>query len=435
MANEEVLPRSSAIPDLLVHVFDALSGKPIQGARMKVDLLDDALEFRSDSRGEIAVPCMHRAPNEMLDMGARAGLAQLDEECDALVGVAIQVSAEGYTLETRVVSDWLLHGNGRPIIVSLGQTGRIHIEVLDEHSVPIHSAFVRASWSGTDLLREEEPRLGRVPLGRKSRLRRDALTGRVRREGFLGSHRLEGRTDLLGRLDLEVPATVQVDVLVVVDGIIYPAGSHALNFGELRSIAWKRPQGFAVTGLLRDPRGHPFGNVEMCIARHPDPSDLRSRLVRGDEVLLARVRTNSAGAFTFENVPEGAWIVVPQSLLNWPPSAGGLDSLGCVGASVRVPDDCGQPLELDMLEPLYIVGRIYGVGHGEEGPGITYVFAESASIAGRCETQSTQDGRYWLGPLAEGVYTVSGQSNFGEVEPRTVEVSYPSPVSLDLRIW
>jgi RNA polymerase sigma-70 factor (ECF subfamily) len=194
-------------------------------------------------------------------------------------------------------------GHGR--IVFMPATGHDSRELAEELRLP-RAATVEGA-VGPDHLRRGATRVV-LEVNRLDVLRPrvDAST-RVAREEWTADVDDAGRYRVEG---LNADARYRARLLAT-DGEVLRehAEELVLAAGETRVLDWRHGRGATLAGELVDQRGEPVAGVELWLV--PTRWNDDRRFHAGDEREALRARTDAAGAFSFDDVAAGIWLVGP----------------------------------------------------------------------------------------------------------------------------
>ena len=168
-------------------------------------------------------------------------------------------------------------------------------------------------------------------------------------------------------------------------------------------------------GLLLGPDSAPVAESEVWLARAPAaeaPASADRYFWTGTlEVPFAKVRTDEAGSFTFEGLEPGDWWVGP-SPVRASAAAEEEGSIAPRAELVRLPAGTKE-IEVVLRSSL---GRwIRGQVLDPDGMPVaqTVVEARAVDALGSPATRTGTDGRFALGPLADGAFLVRARGRWG----------------------
>jgi len=264
----------------------------------------------------------------------------------------------------------------RAEVVRLVRTTRLRVQLIGPTALPIPGATVVAK-GGAPFLAAAGPD---VP----------------------GDPRWEARTDAEGRCELQdLPHGVALEVRVSLDGEERMRDVVSLRPGETREVVW-RLGACRLEGTVVDPHGRPVAKQRVWLVR-----DTRTepRYFDAEDEEAARVaRADGAGRFAFADLEPGTYRIGPAAERNagGPPRASAAapwtESLEILpGESVRV-------VEVRAILGLYVRGRVLDPD-GDPAPE-THVVGRPDAGAGAFRTKSADEGRFALGPLLPGGYTL-----------------------------
>lgn len=410
--------------DLEILVVDERTGSEVADAWLAVDS-DPMRTFHPlSSGGPISVPCFHASGQNSIPVVS--GLS-----CPTLGGSALEIRAPGYSPTFLLVPEghWERPWRASVRLVALGS---LELQASDSGGRPIVGATLRASFLGRSALQGAPSESG-LALGRVIRGRYDSLTNKVRHVGFLGIHDLQATTNSMGLAILSVPAITSLDLTLEEGGRLHSLEPVTVQPEERRFLEWTRRSGGIIQGYALNDDGLPVDGLRVRIASAPDGVGIHggSYLLRGDEKTFALALSDSSGWFVLEEIPEGAWLVAPEFSFSWPPSPHGLAKPGALAVMAIVDNSLAEPVEIRILQPLYLVGRLKSESDSLTMERAT-VIAKPTWCPGECTVQATADGRFWVGPIAPGEYDLVVETRSGRTTPVRWNASYPSPNTIEL---
>ncbi len=185
-----------------------------------------------------------------------------------------------------------------------------------------------------------------------------------------------------------------------------------LEPGERRSIELEIAGGTRVVGQIHDSRGEPLDGAEIWIIADSNRS---TSCLDSSEVgaCASRAWTNAYGAFSFEHIATGDWLVGPAPWVN--------RDTAPIGRTIRITP--GMPtiaVELCAMRGFTIRGHVFDP-RGRAASDQRVVASSSKSRA-RFTVLSDRDGGFVLGPLADEEYEVRAQATKRCAASETVTV-------------
>lgn len=408
-----------------IHIIDSVTRQGIPASQLRLEQGDVVAEYSSLEGHAVTVYCEGDAEGG----GASSNLMRTDLlNCRSMAFVTGMASAQGYAPRA---FDFQTASMGRDEFeIELVAGGSIMIVAIDSVDEPIEGVRVVVDTVGAGNILPSEG--GQTSLeGRRMEFGPDAVSGRVKATGLLGGHQFTGITGLDGSVVIQdLPVNSELSLRLVDSGRVHPLGTMVLLPGQLELYSWVRPQGFIVRGRIEGQGvALPKKGISICLTRATG-SESDKHLMRGDEEVLATVRSDGDGWFEFEEIPAGTWLVAPIFVLNGPVQHRTQQHHGCLARVVSLPSMENETVELEITPPLYLLGSARQ-DSGSPGPQsrITAYYQEHS---GYVTTKSTIDGYYSLGPLAPGLYRVEIESFSGAKYSTEWVVDWPSPSVLDL---
>jgi hypothetical protein len=421
---EEAIAPSIAISEgeSLVHgftvtVLDRLTGTPVQGALLNLDVLSGAM-LESNAAGSVHIQC---------DIIRKHQADQIfsEYECDILQGSAGSVQADGYGLA-------MVNLPGMDARVELDREAFIMFAAAGGDAAPAEGVELRVTFKGSDILWGESGVGGETfALGRSLSFKYDAKTNQHRSLGGVGHYDVVGITEVDGVCVLAgLPAGVPLTLLVSSKSRQFSLQSMRLSPGEVGLVEWREPEGYQVRGRMRGVRGEPLGGLEVCAVRGQrgwgDP-----HILQGDEVIFASAETNDLGFFQFDLLPEGVWFLAPKGSLAWQRRGGPASRPVCLARKAVVPSDTQDEVNLSFANGEYLQGKVYT--RGGSPADAARVVARPKWCSGSTYAICNTWGEYRLGPIPLGEYSVQVETVTGRGPDVEWIVAGAGPHELDLQ--
>lgn len=197
---------------------------------------------------------------------------------------------------------------------------------------------------------------------------------------------------LLDDLPPRVPLTVDVlEEGVLVQRVALPV---ELDPGVVLELVIPLGSGCTVRGVAVEPDGTLVEGLGIWLREATEPRDGKYFRDHDRERVVQNVQTDGHGAFAFEDVGVGDWWVglAPQGT-----------SRGLIAPLARLVSvaegDLWKDVRLEVHHGLYLGGRVVGPG-GESADGV------SVSVVGTGLGGSAYEGKFRIGPLGPGEYTL-----------------------------
>ena len=244
-----------------------------------------------------------------------------------------------------------------------------------------------------------------------------------------------GRTDLAGRFRFRDPGPGAASVLACHDGF---AANRADLGPEATAVRLTLSPGRSLRGLVRGRGGEPMAGVRIWLSA----ADQRSN----EPVVALQMRTSrsdSSGAFVFENVPTGRMQLqafgagASHRSVPWYPTV-------VAAAEVEIGDDAGSEVVLTVERRSSLSGRLVDAV-GRPVPRHNVVAAPMAGTAiersfRQRGAETGADGSFAIDGLADGedyalgVYAPGGPHRFQAAFPLVVGQGRPGGTEVDLRL-
>jgi Carboxypeptidase regulatory-like domain len=202
---------------------------------------------------------------------------------------------------------------------------------------------------------------------------------------------LESAADGRARFDAVPPRVTLRLEAAAPDSTTYRVVSEPppLEPGEVRTLEIAIGAGARILGTMLLANGQPVSGAEIWMRPWQGPFSAYFSTYQENEVRVSR--TNSEGSFVFEDVPDGEWVIAPKP----------------EGAHAAVPErvtiadgHADRDVVMTVFEDLFIRGTVLDP-NGEPAAAFVAAFGRLLKNA-----QADKEGRYSLGPLAPGKYTV-----------------------------
>jgi hypothetical protein len=392
-------PTATLLGSLSGRVLDAASRHPLAGAEIvRVDL-------ESDERNEHWWRFHRSKPRAVADANGEFVIADLRADEPLWVGV------DGYPWTRLDLAPPATAGGPTEVLLSPG--GRLRARVRDSAAAPV---------AGVKVTVRSEPQFNAAPSGGQkgvtaTRGEWELATAEDGEATFL---RLPPFRALAASLD---PTTLAVGAAPTADGPKLRLGP-----GEEVVREWRIGGGVALRGRLVDQRGVPLGSAHLWLARvNADLAfevDGRVMFRVGDDAqIAASAFTDQDGRFAFPPLPPGRHVVGPSP---WNRESVGLargDLVpqatpvelrdGRVAEEIVLSAEVGLFLRGEAIGPREepVAGRLVATRIPEQAvAGFDPDASELGSFAGGERPEVTavvaQDGRFIVGPLAAGHWTV-----------------------------
>lgn len=295
----------------------------------------------------------------------------------------------------------------QPLVVELKRPASVIARVVDDAGAPIARAYVRIATAGFAFDREH---FGSDP-GQQARY-----------PGWSQRTERDGRCTLDGLVP-DVPLFVEVDAPGRVPRRME---SITLSARESREITLTVGRGTSVSGRIEDQHQMAAQFCEVCIV-------LASRnarvLLDTDQRAFARVTSDESGRFRIDDVPEGLWWIGALD--------GGEDSENEADAQLIAP--VGQPLSvaatpiemvLHVDRGLYVSGTVLDPD-GEPTADIAVEVQREGMFL--C-ANSDEAGRFAIGPLCDGEWTVAACDDSAGYAPSVPVHTTPNSTGLVVQL-
>ncbi len=212
-----------------------------------------------------------------------------------------------------------------------------------------------------------------------------------------------GRSGIDGRCVLSsLPSRLPLSVEVAVVGQVPRREAEPLTLepGELRRLEINVAAGARVSGRLLDDTGAAVEGAEIWF----EPADdLYSCYLEPHETDgLRKTITGASGSFVFDLVPDGTWVVGPSPKGPFAPQA------QIVRVASGIPD---RESSLTAWRDLFLGGTVVDPA-GTPKAGVA-VMAYSKELGAHTSGETDNKGRFSVGPLAHGEYTLIASVQFG----------------------
>lgn len=370
------------------HLVSAEDGTPIANGRVYLVREDGAL--LSDPQRGVVQPI----PRTLIFGAPRSDDARRQVAVPDLAGFfeirgaswdysAARVDVPGRSM-IDVVMDSKHPSAASALDIRLPRTARVNVTIVDGTGSALDQ--VRVSVATRPLV----PRLQRSSVARTEEQGWRAITSRD------GSCMLDDLPSGIA-LDVELASGNRVDRATDETLVLKP--------GEERKLSLAFGGTTSVRGRLIDHADAPFPN-EVVWIRRTDKS--AHDMFTHDDKVFAEARTDEQGAFVFERVAAGAWLVGPAAREILLPSRQIERTLAPVAQRVQVPERGIVDIVVRTDRGLSIRGRVVDA-HGAPMPDAS-VTAKPVGESWGANAVSNRDGYFLVGPLVDGDYELTARA-------------------------
>jgi len=239
-----------------------------------------------------------------------------------------------------------------------------------------------------------------------------------------GGPRWQASSDARGRYELrDLPANELLQLQYLVGEAVYLEQAITLQPEEARSLRCTLTLSARLHGVVVDEHGAPVTDIEVMLAASRGDGAEYARNVQRERV-RARATTDAAGAFVFEHVAPGRYLLGPTGRNAPKFTADGVQILDIdervAGLLQAIDVPVNQP---DVHERIVAHTQQFLAGEvvfpdGRPAPGVL-LLATQRGVGGSLRADTDTNGRFRFGPLVAGTYRVtdnSGPKGFGLYE-------------------
>lgn len=207
-----------------------------------------------------------------------------------------------------------------------------------------------------------------------------------------------------------LPPRVPLRVEVLGGETLLRRESITLAPGERRELVVTLVTGCTIAGRAIDPADGPVAGLEVWLMSAAESSGRYFESYQRHKI-FARTQTDADGAFTFQKVEPGLWLIGPAAYREWgavPLGKRARESIAPLAVELSIQQgDSFLPVTLTCWRGLYISGRVLDSSGTPSGE--AFVNANAMSERLSCTTGVLEGGRFVLGPLAPGEYELRAQ--------------------------
>jgi hypothetical protein len=224
-----------------------------------------------------------------------------------------------------------------------------------------------------------------------------------------GDPRWTAQADAGGRAEVvDLPPRVPLELSVRAGATIRTEGERlTLDPGEHRKVEIALGSGASIVGRVETSAGAPLASCPMWLVAS-DGS--QARLLRDYETPIATTTADAQGRFHFDDVAAGAWLVgpKPESRRRGEPKTD--DAFAPLAQRVVI-DASSRQVEVVVRVDigLYLSGTVLD----PTGTPVARMNVSASSAGTRVNENADQDGRFKLGPVPAGSYTLEAGSMRG----------------------
>ncbi len=391
-------------------VISAVDERPIAGARIlvfdKIQLAGlksagpgPAAVAETDGSGYFRVPCRIEETTESHITPVAPPERTLFDPAEW--GIVYEIAADGFS-PALFVTDSQRGSERSPWIARLWRTASLEVVVRDRADLPVLNGTLHVRTDLYEIGGDDAMRWALIG---------DGMAEWAAKADPTGTYRL---ANLPSRVPFELELRSEKETL------FRPPDSLGLEPGESRRIAWSIGAGCTLRGILLDQLDHPVAQRLLWLTRRAQagpPGEGFCFYYNGDqEKVVQSTRTDTTGAFRFDDVPAGEWWLGPSpSRTNWweiePDEA--RQEVVEKAAYVKIPADViDHRVTLHVERGLLIRGRVVDF-QGEPVKFPCSLRAEWRDGHGFLQVKSNVECRFTLGPVAAGEYEITAGGSHG----------------------
>lgn len=241
--------------------------------------------------------------------------------------------------------------------------------------------------------------------------------------GFSETNRWDAAADDSGVCSLDdLPSGVPLNVEILIDGAVLKTDLPLLSLqpGETREVEWHIGSGCELEGVVFDESESPVRDCEIWLMK---TDDARPRFFESydRERAVGTSRTDASGHFGFHDLHSGRWLLGPAATREQFESPDPR-AIAAFAQMISIAEaDQTQHLELHVSRGLYICGRV--LDPQDKPARLALVSGGGGQTLFPPGAMSDYEGRFCVGPLIPGRYSLIARSSDIGADSESVEAS------------